>query len=100
MAGLSDDLKLALCPRPYEVRFYRTEVKLVDGTEELVRGTSPPPLCDGCPYRDSQRRPINHIKIVRRPPAKEEAAPRQSQRSMVGLRRRHPSPSPSRSTGR
>jgi hypothetical protein len=64
MANLSDDLKQALCPRPCE-RVAHTEVELVGGEEILVKGTPPPPLCDSCPHRDSEARPINHVRVVR-----------------------------------
>lgn len=40
-----------------------TERRLMpDGTEE-VRGTPPPPLCEGCPERDNPKAPIRHIVV-------------------------------------
>ena len=34
-----------------------------DGTEEAV-GEAPPPLCEGCPERESSRSCIRHIEVV------------------------------------
>jgi hypothetical protein len=64
MADINSRLACAMRGRPC-VRVAHTEVELVDGVEVLVKGTPPPPLCDSCPHRNSEARPINHVSVVR-----------------------------------
>jgi hypothetical protein len=54
-----------LCEERPCVGIYHTEVELVGGEENLVKGTPPPPLCVSCPHRDSEARPINHVTVLR-----------------------------------
>ena len=61
---LSDDLKLALCPRLC-ARVYTVEVvRYSDGTEERT-GEPPPPWCAPCPERSNPKPPIRRIVVVR-----------------------------------
>ncbi len=70
---LSDDLKLALCPRPCK-RIYTVEVvRYAGGTEERLGGP-PPPLCAACPERSNPKPRIRHIEVVRAYPRPDEAA--------------------------
>ena len=66
MAGLSEDLKVALCPKPCKGPITITEVEYIDGQEVLIKGTPPPPLCDVCPELENPKgTPIRHIEVVR-----------------------------------
>ena len=47
--GISEDLKVALCPKPCKGPITTSQPRLMpDGTVE-VTGELPPPLCDACP---------------------------------------------------
>ena len=49
--GISEDLKVALCPKPCQKPTTISQHRLMpDGTVE-VTGEPPPVLCDGCPER-------------------------------------------------
>ena len=63
MAPLSDDLIVALCPKPCKGPITRSQRRLMpDGSVE-VSGEPPPPLCDACPERDNPKAPIRHIEV-------------------------------------
>ena len=62
--GISEDLKVALCPKPCKGPITRSQRRLMpDGTVE-VTGELPPPLCDACPERDNPKAPIRHIEVL------------------------------------
>ena len=62
--GISEDLKVALCPKPCKGPITRSQRRLMpDGTVE-VTGELPPPLCDACPERDNPEAPIRHIEVL------------------------------------
>jgi hypothetical protein len=64
MAGLSEDLRVALCPKPCQGPVTTTQKRLMpDGTLEVSR-EPPPPLCDACPERDNPKAPIRHIEVL------------------------------------
>ena len=64
MAGLSEDLRVALCPKPCQGPVTTTQKRLMpDGTLE-VSGEPPPPLCDACPECDHPKAPIRHIEVL------------------------------------
>ena len=64
MAGLSEDLIVALCPKPCKGPITRSQRRLMpDGSVE-VTGELPPPLCDACPERDNPKAPIRHIEVL------------------------------------
>ena len=64
MAGLSEDLIVALCPKPCKGPITRSQRRLMpDGSVE-VSGELPPPLCDGCPEHDNPKAPIRHIEVL------------------------------------
>jgi hypothetical protein len=64
MAGLSEDLIVALCPTPCRGPITRSQRRLMpDGSVE-VTGELPPPLCDACPERDNPKAPIRHIEVL------------------------------------
>jgi hypothetical protein len=65
MALLSDDLKLALCPKPCRGPMTWGERRIMlDGTEQLS-GDRRRPLCDLCPEWDNPKGPpITHIEVV------------------------------------
>ena len=59
MAGLSEDLIVALCPRPCKGPITTSQHRLMpDGSVE-VSGESPPALCDGCPERGADGPPLH-----------------------------------------
>ncbi len=62
---LEDDNPYLPCEERPCVGIYHTEVERLGGEELLVKGTPPPPLCDSCPHRNSEARPINHVSVVR-----------------------------------
>jgi hypothetical protein len=63
MAGLSEDLIVALCPKPCKGPITTSQRRLMpDGSVE-VSGEIPPPLCDACPERDNSKAPIRHIEV-------------------------------------
>ena len=62
--GISEDLKVALCPKPCKGPITRSQRRLMpDGSVE-VTGELPPPLCDACPERDNPKAPIRHIEVL------------------------------------
>ena len=62
--GISEDLKVALCPKPCKGPITRSQRRLMpDGSVE-VSGELPPPLCDACPERDNPKAPIRHIEVL------------------------------------
>jgi hypothetical protein len=64
MAGLSEDLRVALCPKPCQGPVTTTQKRLMpDGTLE-VSGEPPPPLCDACPECHNPKAPIRHIEVL------------------------------------
>jgi hypothetical protein len=64
MAGLSEDLIVALCPTPCRGPITRSQRRLMpDGSVE-VTGELPPPLCDACPERDNPKAPFRHIEVL------------------------------------
>jgi hypothetical protein len=64
LMGISEDLKVALCPKPCKGPITRSWRRLLpDGTVE-VTGELPPPLCDACPERDNPKAPIRHIEVL------------------------------------
>jgi hypothetical protein len=63
MAGLSEDLIVALCPKPCKGPITTSQRRLMpDGSVE-VSGELPPPLCDACPERHNPKAPIRHIVV-------------------------------------
>jgi hypothetical protein len=64
LMGISEDLKVALCPKPCKGPITRSQRRLMpDGSVE-VTGELPPPLCDACPERDNPKAPIRHIEVL------------------------------------
>jgi hypothetical protein len=64
LMGISEDLKVALCPKPCKGPITRSQRRLMpDGSVE-VTGERPPPLCDACPERDNPKAPIRHIEVL------------------------------------
>jgi hypothetical protein len=64
LMGISEDLKVALCPKPCKGPITRSQRRLMpDGSVE-VTGELPPPLCDACPERDNPEAPIRHIEVL------------------------------------
>ncbi len=62
--GISEDLKVALCPKPCKGPITRSQRRLMpDGSVE-VTGELPPPLCDACPEHDNPKAPIRHIEVL------------------------------------
>lgn len=52
-------------PAPCRIAAVRTELVLrPDGTRQAA-GAPPPPLCGGCPERESSRPTVRHIEVVR-----------------------------------
>ena len=63
MAGLSEDLIVALCPKPCQKPTTMSQHRLLeDGTVE-VSGERPPALCDGCPERGADGPPL-HLAVM------------------------------------
>ena len=61
--GISEDLKVALCPKPCKGPITSSQRRLMpDGSVE-VTGELPPPLCEGCPEHDNPKAPIRHIVV-------------------------------------
>ena len=61
--GISEDLKVALCPKPCKGPITTSQHRLMpDGSVE-VTGELPPPLCEGCPEHDNPKAPIRHIVV-------------------------------------
>ena len=63
MAGLSEDLIVALCPKPCKGPITWSQKRLLPSGEVEVTGELPPPLCDACPERDNPKAPIRHIEV-------------------------------------
>jgi hypothetical protein len=64
LMGISEDLKVALCPKPCKGPITRSQRRLMpDGSVE-VTGELPPPLCDACPERDNPKAPFRHIEVL------------------------------------
>jgi hypothetical protein len=64
LMGISEDLIVALCPKPCKGPITRSQRWLMpDGSVE-VTGELPPPLCDACPERDNPKAPIRHIEVL------------------------------------
>jgi hypothetical protein len=64
MAGLSEDLIVALCPKPCKGPITTSQHRLMpDGTVE-VSGEPPPALCDACPERHNPDAPIDHVAVL------------------------------------
>jgi hypothetical protein len=63
MAGLSEDLIVALCPKPCKEPITWSQKRLLPSGEVEVTGELPPPLCDACPERDYPNAPIRHIEV-------------------------------------
>jgi hypothetical protein len=63
MAGLSEDLIVALCPKPCQKPTTMSQHRLMpDGSVE-VSGERPPALCDGCPERAADGPPL-HLAVL------------------------------------
>jgi len=63
MAGLSEDLIVALCPKLCKGPITMSQRRLMpDGSVE-VSGERPPPLCGACPERDNPKALIRHIEV-------------------------------------
>jgi hypothetical protein len=65
MAPLSEDLIVALCPKPCRGPVTWGQRRLLpDGSVE-VSGERPQPLCGACPERDSPKGPpITHVEVL------------------------------------
>ena len=64
MAGLSEDLIVALCPKPCKGPITRSQRRLLPSGDVEVSGELPPALCDACPERDNPKAPIRHIEVL------------------------------------
>ena len=64
MAGLSEDLIVALCPKLCRGRPTTTsQHRLLPSGEVEVSGEPPPVLCDGCPERGADGPPL-HLAVL------------------------------------
>ena len=63
MTGLSEDLIVALCPKPCKGPITRSQKRLLPSGDVEVTGELPPPLCEGCPEHDNPKAPIRHIVV-------------------------------------
>jgi hypothetical protein len=63
MAGLSEDLIVALCPKPCKGPITMSQKRLLPSGEVEVTGELPPPLCDACPERDNPE-VVRHIEVL------------------------------------
>jgi hypothetical protein len=61
MAGLSENLIVALCPKPCKGPITMSQRRLMPSGEVEVSGERPPPLCDACPERDNPD--IRHVEV-------------------------------------
>ena len=69
MAGLSEDLIVALCPKPCRGRPTSTsQHRLLPSGEVEVTGEPPPALCDGCPERGADGPPLHLAFLFGFPP--------------------------------
>jgi hypothetical protein len=59
MAGLSEDLIVALCPKPCRGPTTTSQHRLLPSGEVEVSGQPPPTLCDGCPERGADGPPLH-----------------------------------------
>jgi hypothetical protein len=59
MAGLSEDLIVALCPKPCRGPTTTSQHRLLPSGEVEVSGQPPPTLCDGCPERGADAGPLS-----------------------------------------
>ncbi len=62
--GISEDLKVALCPKPCKGPITRSQKRLLPSGDVEVTGELPPPLCEGCPEHDNPKAPIRHIEVL------------------------------------
>jgi hypothetical protein len=62
--GISEDLKVALCPKPCQGPITRSQKRLLPSGDVEVTGELPPPLCEGCPEHDNPKAPIRHIEVL------------------------------------
>jgi hypothetical protein len=63
MGTLSEDLIVALCPKPCQKPTTMSQHRLMpDGTVEFS-GEPPPALCDGCPKREADGPPL-HLAVL------------------------------------
>jgi hypothetical protein len=61
--GISEDLIVALCPKPCKGPITTSQHRLMpDGTVE-VTGERPPALCDGCPELGADGPPL-HLAVL------------------------------------
>jgi hypothetical protein len=61
--GISEDLKVALCPKPCKGPITTSQHRLMpDGTVE-VSGEPPPPLCDACLELGADGPPL-HLAVL------------------------------------
>jgi hypothetical protein len=63
MAGLSEDLIAALCPRPCKGPITRSVRRLLPSGVVEVSGEPAAPLCAGCPERHNPKAPPHHIEV-------------------------------------
>ena len=64
MAGLSEDLIVALCSKPCRGRPTTTrQLRLLPAGEVEGSGDRPPALCDGCPKRGADGPPL-HLAVL------------------------------------
>jgi hypothetical protein len=63
MAGLSEDLKVALCPKPCKGPITRSQRRLLPSGSVEITGEVPPPLCSGCPERANPNSRIRHLEV-------------------------------------
>ncbi len=62
--GISEDLKVALCPKLCKGPITRSQKRLLPSGDVEVTGELPPPLCEGCPEHDNPKAPIRHIEVL------------------------------------
>jgi hypothetical protein len=63
MTGLSEDLIVALCPKPCKGPITWSQKRLLPSGEVEVTGELPPPLCDACPERGNTE-VVRHIEVL------------------------------------
>jgi hypothetical protein len=63
MAGLSEDLIGALCPKPCQKPTTTSQHRLMPDGRVEVSGQPPPTLCDGCPERGADGPPL-HLAVL------------------------------------
>jgi hypothetical protein len=62
MAGLSEDLIVALCPKPCKGPITMSQRRLMSDGSVEVSGELPPPLCDACPERGNPE-VVRHLEV-------------------------------------